>query len=74
MKFPVFRLVATLALVALLAAVFARGQSTQFEVLIRNGRIVDGTGAPWFRGDVGITGDHAALLCGGICANEELDL
>ncbi len=32
----------------------------QFDVLITNGRVVDGTGAPWFRADVGITGDRIA--------------
>src|SRR5690349_14162828 len=25
-----------------------------FDVIIRNGRIVDGTGSPWFHGDIGI--------------------
>jgi len=33
-----------------------------FDVLITNGRIVDGTGAPWFRGDVGIVGDRIAAI------------
>lgn len=33
-----------------------------FDVLITNGRIVDGTGAPWFRGDVGIIGDRIAAV------------
>ena len=33
-----------------------------FDVLITNGRIVDGTGAPWYRGDVGIIGDQIAAL------------
>jgi dihydroorotase/N-acyl-D-amino-acid deacylase len=33
-----------------------------FDVLITNGRIVDGTGAPWFRGDVGIIGDRIAAI------------
>jgi len=27
-------------------------------IIIRNGRIVDGTGCPWFKGDVGIEGDR----------------
>jgi N-acyl-D-amino-acid deacylase len=30
----------------------------EFDVIISNGRIVDGTGAPWFRGDIGIRGDR----------------
>lgn len=29
-----------------------------FDILIRNGQIVDGTGLPWFQGDVGIVGDR----------------
>ena len=33
-----------------------------FDVLITNGRIVDGTGAPWFRGDLGIVGDRIAAI------------
>ena len=33
-----------------------------FDVLITGGRIVDGTGAPWFAGDVGITGDRIAAI------------
>src|SRR2546429_6140785 len=37
-------------------------QKPRFDVLIRNGRIVDGTGAPWFRGDVGISGDRIAAV------------
>ena len=37
-------------------------QPARFDVVILNGRIVDGTGAPWFRGDVGIAGDRIAAL------------
>ncbi len=29
-----------------------------YDIVILNGRIVDGTGAPWFRADIGITGDR----------------
>src|SRR5688572_33266135 len=31
-----------------------------YDVVIANGRIVDGTGNPWFYGDVGIVGDRIA--------------
>jgi N-acyl-D-amino-acid deacylase len=33
-----------------------------FDILIRNGRVVDGTGLPWFRADVGIRGDRIAAV------------
>ena len=37
-------------------------QRPRFDVVIANGRIVDGTGSPWFRGDVGIVGDRIAAI------------
>ncbi|MFM8533956.1 MAG: N-acyl-D-amino-acid deacylase family protein [Acidimicrobiia bacterium] len=33
-----------------------------FDVLITNGRVVDGTGAPWYRADVGIIGDRIVAI------------
>ena len=33
-----------------------------FDVLITNGRVVDGTGTPWYRADVGITGDRITAI------------
>ena len=36
--------------------------SDPFDVLITNGRVVDGTGAPWYRADVGIIGDRIAEI------------
>ena len=35
-----------------------QGAGRRFDVLIKHGRIVDGTGNPWFRGDIGIVGDR----------------
>jgi dihydroorotase/N-acyl-D-amino-acid deacylase len=37
-------------------------RATRFDVIITNGRIVDGTGSPWFRGDIGIAGDRIAAI------------
>jgi len=33
-----------------------------FDTLIQGGQIVDGTGSPWFPGDVGIAGDRIAAI------------
>jgi dihydroorotase/N-acyl-D-amino-acid deacylase len=40
-----------------LALFLAVASAPHYDVIIRNARIVDGTGAPWYRGEVAITGD-----------------
>ncbi|HEY1947962.1 MAG TPA: D-aminoacylase [Bryobacteraceae bacterium] len=50
------KLIAALALVPLLAT------AQQFDLVIRNGRIVDGTGSPWYSGDIGIVNGHIAQI------------
>src|SRR5438132_7931639 len=32
------------------------------DVLFRNGKVIDGTGNPWFHGDVAITGDRISAI------------
>lgn len=34
----------------------------QFDILVRNGRVVDGSGNPWVYADVGVVGDRIALV------------
>ena len=54
---------------AFLVACTPRGSQTPsparvgtFDVVIENGRIIDGTGAAWFYGDVGVVGDRIARI------------
>jgi N-acyl-D-amino-acid deacylase len=51
-----------IGLCAIALASITRAQTAPYDLLIRNGRIVDGTGNPWFRGDVAIRGDVIAKL------------
>jgi N-acyl-D-amino-acid deacylase len=46
-----------------------------FDFIIRNGRVVDGSGLPWFKADVGITGDRIAAVgaLGKASAKQTLD-
>jgi len=50
------------ALVLAYSGLFAQTAPPVFDVLITGGRIVDGTGAPWFAGDVAIAGDRIAAI------------
>jgi len=47
-------------MIALLVALFAFGP--RYDLVISGGRLIDGTGAPWVRADVGIRGDRIAAI------------
>ena len=51
-----------LALLVLCALFTAPLLAQQYDVLIRNGRVVDGSGNPWTYADVGIIGDRVAFV------------
>jgi N-acyl-D-aspartate/D-glutamate deacylase len=40
----------------------AGAQSASFDIVITNGRIIDGTGSPWYSGDIGIRGGRIAAI------------
>jgi N-acyl-D-aspartate/D-glutamate deacylase len=45
-----------------LAAPAQAAEEPRYDVLIRNGKIVDGTGNPWFHGDLAIRGDRIVAV------------
>jgi N-acyl-D-amino-acid deacylase len=38
------------------------GQTPSYDLIIRNGRIIDGTGSPWYSGDVAVRGGRIAAV------------
>src|SRR5436309_5513608 len=49
--------------IVLTSAIGAQAQqSPTYDVLIRNGKLVDGSGNPWTYADVGIVGDRIAFI------------
>ncbi len=45
-----------------LAAILAAAAPQKLDLVIEHGRVVDGSGSPWFRADVGIQGDRIARM------------
>jgi N-acyl-D-amino-acid deacylase len=44
------------------AIVVVQAQDTRYDLILRNARVIDGTGSPWFRGDIAIRGDQIANI------------
>ena len=43
-------------------AVMAQRAAPAYDLIIRNAHIIDGTGSPWYRGDVGVRDGHIAAI------------
>jgi N-acyl-D-amino-acid deacylase len=56
------RLLALASLVLVLAAGCRPRTEARFDLIVRNGRIIDGTGSPWYRGDVGVRDGRIAAI------------
>ena len=54
------RLWPVVLLFALVASLFAA--DPQYDLVLRGGKVVDGTGNPWFYGDVGLRGDKISAI------------
>ena len=65
-RYPSRRLRATLScaiLAFLLTGIAPPGLAAQtYDIVIRNGRVIDGTGNPWFAADIGIAGDRIVRI------------
>ena len=51
-----------LALVFVSVVPYTRGQAPAFDLVITNGHIIDGTGSPWYSGDLGIRDGKIAAI------------
>lgn len=51
-----------LLILLLVAAAMLQAQAPGYDILLRGGRIIDGTSSPWYRGDIAIAGDTIARI------------
>lgn len=56
------RITATLVALMLSASPAIAQDDQSFDLILRGGRVVDGTGNPWMRADVGVRGDRIAHI------------
>ena len=62
-------LIAALAVSCLFTASAAE---VPYDIIIRNGHIIDGTGSPWYSGDIGIRDGRIAAI-GNLSAGERIN-
>ena len=61
--FKRFLLIFSVLIVVVLSfAVCSKIGVGKYDILVKNGKIIDGTGNPWFHGDIGIKGDTIAEI------------
>jgi dihydroorotase/N-acyl-D-amino-acid deacylase len=56
------RSLVTVFAIVLVCTAHTAAAAQAFDVLIRNGRLMDGTGSPWYSGDIGIRNGRIAAL------------
>jgi len=59
---PSPRIVPIFAMLSLVAAQAGYAAAANFDVVIRNGHIIDGTGSPWYAADVGVRDGRIAAI------------
>ncbi|HVT39025.1 MAG TPA: amidohydrolase family protein, partial [Gemmatimonadaceae bacterium] len=57
-----FARTAAFSLLTLAPVVLETQQPAAYDLIIRNGRVLDGSGNPWFRADIGVTGDRIVTV------------
>src|SRR5579872_2995707 len=61
-KSPLRCLLLALILISISSKLPAQAQAPAFDILIINGHIMDGTGSPWYSGDIGIRDGKVAAI------------
>src|SRR5437016_1600794 len=56
------RITFVVAILSVFPSLVARAADPEYDLLVRNGRIVDGTGNAWFYGDVAVRGDRIVAV------------
>jgi N-acyl-D-amino-acid deacylase len=64
----VTRWLKAVVIAAALAAPVSHTAEAPYDLILRNARIVDGTGSPWYRGDLAIRGESIAVIAPAISA------
>ena len=75
MRISRFSTVGSLLTLFLALATPSNTHAQTYDVIIRNGRVIDGTGNPWFLADVALDGDRIAAVgdLGAATAGREID-